>query len=182
MRIFVVNATGQNKVFNYRLDYLVDEDGRKIVGTAKPYRTLTIPARQQIQLGGDWNPVQAQNIIEQLEEPAVGGVHVNNIRTAKAKGQVRLVWNQDKPVNRSICEDVFHHNVGFLSNEGERRRKNMALANSATADAANAQASSAFSVEVETVEADPDAVSPSIEAGYRVEKPKAGKTSKKGAR
>jgi hypothetical protein len=179
MRIYVVNATGQNKVFNYRLDYLVDEEGRKIVGTAKPYRTLTVPARQQIQLGGDWDPIQAQTIIEQLEEAAVGGVHVNNVRTAKKMGLVRLVWNEDKAINRAICDDVFHHNVSYLSSEGERRRRHMALANSVTADTANDRESSAFSVEVETVEEGTDSVSPSLNAGYRVNKQAGAKQGRK---
>jgi hypothetical protein len=91
MRIFVLNATGQNQLFNYRLDYLVDDKGHRMPGTAKPYRSLPIPARTQIQLGGDWDPVQASEIIEQLESSASGGVHLMNIKTAKAVGQVRLV-------------------------------------------------------------------------------------------
>lgn len=170
MRIFVLNATGQHKVFNYRLDYLVDDEGRRMVGTAKPFRTLEIPARSQIQLGGDWNPVQGSEIVQQLEEAAVGGVHVSNIRTAKATGQVQLVWSQDKTIPRAMCDDVFHHNIEYMSNEGERRRKAMALANSVTADAATGEVSSAFSVEVETVDSATDSVSPKLDAGYRVNK------------
>lgn len=170
MRIFVLNATGQHVSFGYRFDFLVDDEGRKIPGTAKPYRTIPIPARSQIPLGGDWNPVQAQELIQQLERPAAGGVNVSDIRTAKAQGQVRLVWSYDKPIPRAICDDVFNHNVNFLANEGERRRKQMALANSVAADAAIGETSSAFAIEVETIEPDEMAVSPSIDAGYRVSK------------
>lgn len=170
MRIYVLNATGQNQIFNYRLDYLVDSDGNKMVGTAKPYRSLPIPARTQIQLGGDWDPVQAQEIISQLESAAAGGVHLMDIKTAKAKGQVRLVWQQDKIIPRAICDDVFHHNVHYLSSEGERRRKQMALAGNATADAIVGEAASAFSMEVETVDQASDSVDPSLSAGYRVNK------------
>lgn len=170
MRIFVLNATGQHKIFNYRLDYLVDDEGRKLIGSVKPFRTLTIPARTQIQLGGDWDPVQMGNIVEQLEEAANGGVHVNDVRTAKAKGLVQLVWNQDKSISRAICDDVYSHNIHYLSGEGERRRKQMALANSATLDAANTEQTTSFSVEVETVQESEGSASPSIEAGYRVTK------------
>lgn len=170
MRLYVLNATGQHQVFNYRLDYLVDDKGNKMPGTAKPYRALQIPARTQIQLGGDWDPVQAQEIIGQLERASVGGVHLLNIKTAKAVGQVRLVWQQDKAIPRAICDDVFHHNVHYLSTEGERRRKHMALANNATADAAIGENASAFSIEVETVDQASDSVDPSLSAGYRVNK------------
>lgn len=170
MRIYVLNATGQHTVFNYRFDFLVDNEGRKMVGTAKPYRTLSIPARTQMQLGGDWDPVQAQELIQQLERPATGGTHVSSIKSAKAKGQVRLVWSQDKVIPRSVCDDVFHHNISYLSGEGERRRQQMALANSATTDATIGETASGFAIEVETVDESTDSVSPSLNAGYRVNK------------
>lgn len=170
MRIFVLNSTGQHVVFGYRLDYLVDDKGNKTMGNAKPYRTLPIPARTQMQLGGDWDPIQGSEIIQQLEDPAVGGVHTSNIKTAKAAGQVRLVWSQDKVIPKIICEDVFYHNVHFMSNEGARRRETMALANSSTADAATGVISSAFSVDIETVDEATGSVSPQIKAGYRVNK------------
>lgn len=172
MRVYVLNATGQDQLFNYRLDYMVDDKGYRMPGNAKPYRSLAIPARQQIQLGGDWNPVQAQEIIEQIEKPSCGGVHLLSIKTAKAKGQVRLVWQQDKPIPRAICDDVYHHNVHYLSSEGERRRQQMALGNNATADAAIGDTASAFSIEVETVEPAVDSVAPSLSVGYRINKAK----------
>jgi hypothetical protein len=149
---------------------MVDGDGNRMPGTAKPYRSLPIPARTQIPLGGDWNPVQASEIIQQLEAAACGGVHVHNIKTAKAEGQVRLVWNQDKAIPRAICDDVFHHNIHHLSQEGERRRKLMALANNATADAAIGEVANAFAVEVETIDEASDSADPSLSAGYRVTK------------
>lgn len=170
MRIYVLNATGQNTVFNYRFDFLVDGDGRKMVGTAKPYRTLQVPARTQVQLGGDWDPVQAQELIEQLERPACGGTHVSNIKTAKAAGVVRLVWSQDKTISRAICDDVYQHNIAYLAGDGDRRRKQMALANSATTDAAIGQIASGFAIELETVTEGTDSVSPALNAGYRVNK------------
>jgi len=170
MRIYVLNATGQHTAFNYRFDFLVDGEGNKMVGTPKPYRTLQIPARTQVQLGGDWNPVQAQELIEQLERPATGGVHTSNIKTAKATGLVRLVWSQDKIIPRAICDDVFQHNIAYLSGEGERRRQQMALGNSATTDAVIGENASAFAIEVETVDEASDSASPALNAGYRVNK------------
>ena len=172
MRIFVLNATGQAQIFNYRLDFMTDEKGNRLPGVAKPFRSLPLPARMQVPLGGDWDPVQAQQIIEQLENPAVGGVHLLSIKTAKAKGQVRLVWQYDKAIPRAICDDVFHHNVAYLSAEGERRRRQMALGNAATADAAIGESASAFAIEVETVEPADDSVDPTLTAGYRIAKNK----------
>lgn len=182
MRIYVLNATGQNTVFNYRFDYLVDSQGNRMVGTPKPYRTLQIPARTQVQLGGDWNPVQYQELVQQLERPSCGGVHVDAIKTAKAQGQVRLVWSQDRSIHRAICDDVFQHNIAYLSNDGERRRQQMALANSATTDAAIGEIASAFSVEVETIDPSHDSASPTLDAGYRINKDANGKGSRRPSR
>lgn len=184
MRIYVLNATGQNQVFNYRFDFLVDSDGRKMVGNPKPYRTLNIPARTQVQLGGDWDPVQSTELVQQLERPAVGGVHVSAIKTAKAAGLVRLVWSQDKTIPRAICDDVYQHNIAYLAGDGDRRRKQMALANSATTDAAIGQVASGFAIELETVDEGSDSVSPSLTAGYRVNKqaPKAAAPKRAGRR
>lgn len=179
MRIFVLNATGQHTVFNYRFDFLVDDTGRKMVGTPKPYRKLEIPARAQVQLGGDWDPVQAQELIQQLERPSVGGVHVSAIKTAKAEGQVRLVWNQDKSIPRAICDDVYHHNVQYLAGDGERRRQQMAVANSVTTDSAIGEVASGFAIEMETVDESNDSPSPSLNAGYRVNKQSKAQTAAK---
>lgn len=170
MRVFVLNATGQNQVLTYRLDFMTDEKGNRLPGNSKPYRQLPVPARAQMQFGGDWDPVQAQQIIQQLESPASGGVHVSDIRTAKAKGVVRLVWQQDKTILRPICDDVFQHNVQYLAHEGERRRKQMALGNNATADAAVGDMASAFAIEVETIDPASDSVAPTLTAGYRVDR------------
>jgi len=185
MRIYVLNATGQNQVFNYRFDFLVHGDGRKMIGTAKPYRSLQVPARTQVQLGGDWDPVQAQELVQQLEASAVGGVHVQNAKTAKAKGLVRLVWSQDKTIPRAICDDVYQHNLAYLAGDGERRRQQMALANSATTDAAIGEIASGFAIEMETVEESSDSASPRLDRGYRVNKqarPSPAKPAKRAAR
>ena len=105
-----------------------------------------------------------------------------NIKTAKAKGQVRLVWQQDKTIPRAICDDVFHHNVHHLSSEGERRRQQMALGNSATADAAIGESAASFAIEVETVTTADDSVDPSLSAGYRIDKSRANASAGKARR
>lgn len=126
MRLYVVNCTGQNRAVNYRLDYTVDDLGRRTSEKLVPYRTQLVPARQQMPFGGDWHPLQIQDIVEQLEKTH-GAVNAINVRTAKRMGVVKMIWQEDKPVSRPICEDVMAHNMGLLSEQGATRRRQLAL-------------------------------------------------------
>lgn len=125
-RLYVVNATGQNRVVNYRLDYTVDDQGRRTSERLVPYRTQMIPARQQMPFGGDMHPMQISDIVQQLERTC-GAVSVDQIRTAKKMGVVRMVWQEDRPIPRAILKDVVEHNVGLLSEQGATRRRQLAL-------------------------------------------------------
>lgn len=125
-RLYVVNATGQNLIVNYRLDFTVDDMGRRTSEKLVPYKFLQVPARQQVPFGGDWHPMQITEIVQQLEK-AYGAVHVSNVRTAKLQGRIKIVWQQDQPVSRAICNDVYRHNIEFLTDQGAERRKNLAV-------------------------------------------------------
>jgi hypothetical protein len=85
-----------------------------------------IPARMQIQFGGELYPTQMTDIIQQLES-TFSAVHADAIRTAKAKGRVKMVWQQDKPISAAVMKDVYEHNVGYLKEDGVQRRKIAAL-------------------------------------------------------
>ena len=125
-RLFVVNCTGQNRIVNYRLDYTVDDQGRRTSERLMPYKSITIPARQQVPFGGDLHPVQIADIVGQLERTC-GAVHVDDVRTAKRMGVVKMIWSQDKPVTIAVLRDVVDHNINRLSEQGEERRRTLAL-------------------------------------------------------
>lgn len=127
MKLYVANCTGQNFVVYTRVDYSVDENGNRAGDQRSlPPRMQEVPARMQIQFGGDLFPGQMTEIVQQLEA-TFAAVHADAIRTAKAKGHVKMVWQQDKPISAAVMKDVYEHNVGYLSADGVRRRKTLAL-------------------------------------------------------
>lgn len=125
-RLYVVNCTGQHRIVNYRLDYTVDDQGRRTSERLMPYKSITIPARQQAPFGGDLHISQVEDIVQQLESTC-GAVNVNDIRTAKAKGPVKMIWSLDKPVTVAVLKDVVQHNMGALTEQGANRRRQLAL-------------------------------------------------------
>lgn len=176
-RLYVVNATGQNRIVNYRLDYTVDDQGRRTSERLVPYKSITIPARQQVPFGGDLHPLQIADIVEQLERTC-GAVHVDAIRTAKAKGVVKMVWSQDKPVTLAVCRDVVDHNINRLSEQGEERRRTLALVADAQLTQLVDKPLPKLEMEFEQMEEDPD-LPGRLTEGLRVNhKPQAEKASK----
>lgn len=153
-RLYIVNCTGQNREINYRLDFTVDDKGNRTDNRMVPYKRQTIPARQQQQLGGDLHIQQIEEIISQLEP--LGAVAASEIKTAKAKGVVRLVFSLDRPVPLPICKDVFQHNIEELSDEGAQRRERLALAADTTLTNMVDKTPAKFEMEFEQVERDDD--------------------------
>ena len=127
MRLYVCNATGQNRIVNYRLDYTCDTEGRRTSERLVPYKSIMVPARTQIPFGGDYHPMQIADIVQQIERTC-GAVAAENIRTAKRMGVVKMVWQQDRPISRAVLKDVVDHNMGLLTDQGAERRKTLALA------------------------------------------------------
>lgn len=125
-RLYICNATGQNRIVNYRLDYTVDDMGRRTSERLVPYKSQLIPARAQVQFGGDFHPMQISDIVQQLELNC-GAVHVDAIRTAKKIGVVKLIWSQDRSISKAVCVDVIDHNMGLLTDQGAERRQRLAL-------------------------------------------------------
>lgn len=125
-RLYVVNCTGQNRIVNYRLDYTVDDQGRRTSERLVPFKSITIPARAQVPFGGDLHPLQISDIVGQLERTC-GAVHVDDVRTAKKMGVVKMIWSQDKAVSFAVLKDVVDHNINRLSEQGAERRRTLAL-------------------------------------------------------
>lgn len=173
MKLFCANCTGQNFIVFTRVDYSVDDQGNKVGGDRSlPPRMQEIPARAQIQFGGELFPGQMSDIVQQLEA-TFGAYPASDIRTAKAKGQVKMLWQQDKPISAPIMKDVYEHNIGFLSEEGVKRRRTLAVAaDRAMADITGAipdvKQSAVMEVEFEADDEE-DPLSPGlVEEGYRV--------------
>jgi len=172
-RLFVVNCTAQNRQVYYRLDFAVDGNGNRMDAKQLPPKYLEIAAGQQVQFGGEVFPGQAEKLIQQLEFSA-GAVALEEIRTAKAKGVVKLIWSLDKAVPRAICEDVKAHNMGMLTDLGVKRRQNLAIVSDyGLREIANEMGSNAdstgFEMEFESVgQSDPEMTAPKLEEGLRI--------------
>jgi hypothetical protein len=171
-RLFVVNCTAQNRQVYYRLDFAVDGNGNRMDARILPPKYLEIPAGAQVQFGGDLFPGQADQLIQQLEFSA-GAVAMDQIRTAKANGVVKLIWSLDKPIPRAICDDVKAHNMGRLADLGVERRKNLAIVSDyglrELANELGGNQSAGLEMEFESVgQSDPDMTAPKLEEGLRI--------------
>jgi hypothetical protein len=179
-RLYVVNCTGQNRVVNYRLDYATDDAGNIVRKGMVPYKSILIPARQQVPFGGDLHPLQIGEIVSQIEKH--GAVHVGEIKTAKATGVVKMLWSQDKPVPRAILEDVVAHNMGRLTEQGAQRRRNLALAANAHLNQVMDVPLQRLDLEFEAAEQDADMPSPDLEEGLRIVNPAGAQPKRAGRR
>jgi hypothetical protein len=173
-KLYVVNCTAQLRQVFYRLDFSVDEKGNRIDGRALPPKYIEIPAGAQVQFGGDLFPGQIEQLVQQLEF-SCGAVNVNEVRTAKAQGVVKLIWSLDKPVPRPVCEDVKAHNMGTLTQIGVERRRNLAIISDfglqQIAEQNGSGNSARFDMEFESVgEEDPEMTAPRLEEGLRIER------------
>lgn len=169
-RLYVVNCTGQNRAVNYRLDFTVDDDGRRTSERLVPYKTINVPARQQIPFAGELHPLQISEIVQQLEKTC-NAVHLDQIRTAKARGVVKMLWSQDKPIPVTILRDVVRHNTNILSEQGAERRRRLAVAANLQMSEILERSPTKFEMEFEQNEQGDDSLpTPEIlEEGLRVE-------------
>ena len=168
-KLYVTNTTGQNQIVNWRLDF--DERGNSANYRLSPYKSLPIPARTQVQFGGDWHITQITEIVDQLIS-GWGAVSPDQIRTAKARGPIKMIYSLDRPVALPILKDVVAHNISELSEQGMKRRQNLALVANAQMNVAIEHEAPKFEIEFETEEGteDSDMVSPSLAHGIVVER------------
>lgn len=175
MKLYVANCTGQNFVVYTRVDYSVDDQGNRVGDQRSlPPRMQEVLARAQIQFGGELLPAQMTDIVQQLESTFCA-VHADQIRTAKAKGQVKMLWQQDKPIPAAIMKDVYLHNVAHLSADGANRRRTLALvADRTMLDITGAidgvKPPAIMEVEFEAAEEEDEFAPGLVEEGYRVKR------------
>lgn len=125
-KLYVLNPTNQRQQVYYRIDFALDEKGNRIEGRKLPPKYQIIEPGHQVQFGPEFMPTEVGDVIQQIEE-SNNAVCVDHIKTAKAKGVVRLVWALDTHITRPICEDVMAHNMDRLSDIGAKRRRAMAI-------------------------------------------------------
>lgn len=173
MRIYIANPTNQPKTVNYRLDYTVDEHGNRTSQRLLPYRTENIPAGRQVPVGGDLFISQIEEIVKQLAP--YGLVAQLEMKTAKARGKVALIFNLDKPVPAAIMKDAQDHNAGVLNTQGADRRRLAAVAsNDSLANAVSGQGipdikePKKFEVEFEQMTADENYPDANLADGLKV--------------
>lgn len=173
-RLYVVNATGQNRIINFRTEFTIDGEGRRTTERNRPYKSVTIPARTQVPFGGDMPISHVKEIIKQLEATC-GAVPDVDIQKAKAEGLVKLVYRIDTPIPRAILKDVVDHNLAFLTEQGEDRRRRLAIGATLqlqTVQDPLGQADNVRNVEVEFESVgdteDTDLVSASLAQGFKV--------------
>lgn len=121
-RLYIANCTRQNRVINYRLDYHPEQGKRRFT----PARSQTVQPGQQINLGGDLNIGQIEDVIDQLNK--LGMVGAVEVKRAKGGNPIPFVFSIDKAIPRPIIEEVLSHNRGALILSGERRRQLAAIA------------------------------------------------------
>ena len=161
------------------MDYTVDDMGNKTTNKLVPYRTQSIPARQQVQFGSDWHPLQMTNIIQQIESTC-GAVHADVIRTAKRAGRVKLIWQQDKPISTAVLKDVVDHNIGILSEQGARRRAGLVIAADRNLESLLGETPAKMEMEFESFDEAPDANAPALAEGLRAGRTPAPSSGRRG--
>jgi len=121
-KLFVANATPQNWIIFYRLDF--NDDGSPNVRFT-PAKQHPIPSGKQNAIGGDLHISQVESIVKQLSK--YGAIGVTDVQRQRV--YTPLVFNVDKPVPAVIIERVRALNMGVLAQEGAERRRKAAVAN-----------------------------------------------------
>lgn len=122
MRLYISNVTSQRRVVFYRLDFV--NEGNP-AARANNLKNITIDAGKQITIGGDLTPEQAQMIMDQLAiYGAVGVEEINRLPRVK----IPYVLSFGKEIPMRIIRMVDEHNKNLLTNEGNKRREQAAIA------------------------------------------------------
>jgi len=178
-KLFVVNATGQDMVVNFRTEFTVNDRGERTTERNRPYKSITVPARKQVLFGGDLVIEHIHKIIRQIER-SCNAVPMQEIRTAKARGPVRMIYNIDREIPRAILKDVVQHNLAALTELGEERRRRLAVGASFTMGQLSDPTATVANTEVEFESvgdtSDSDLASSSLAEGFTEAKPSRSRT------
>lgn len=177
-KLYIANCTKQNQEIYFRLDFDIDDDGRKqIVTRFRPAKRQSVAPGRQIVLGGDLHIRQIQDIISQLE---VFGL-IGEADVPRLDRIASYVYNIDQPVRADTIRTVMASNQGILITQGVERRKAAAIVtNETVANTVNQQFAEAgiskapeqaVEVEIEQLEQS-EAGEKRIEEGYKID-PKA---------
>lgn len=116
MKVFVLNASMQYQVLNYRIP---------------EYRSL-LTARfergQQLMLGQDMNIPQLESFIEQNRK--YGMITVEEALNHKPGTPIVWIVNTEKAISQSLVDRVLNFNTGVITKIGQDMRRQAALATS----------------------------------------------------
>lgn len=136
-RLFIANASTQNQIISYRLDYA--PDGTKDVRTLIPYKqTPPIPPGRQMPVGGDMHLSQIDSILGQLR--TYGLVAEIDVARLPRGQKVTYISSVGQPVREETIRVVNDHNRGVKVQDGMIRRKKAAIAASAIVEHAVTEA------------------------------------------
>jgi hypothetical protein len=127
--LHIANCTRQQRQVNYRLD--MNSDGVMTVNPGAPHKFITVQPAKTAQLNLQHSN-QAKMIIDQLA--GVGGVDVSDIERLQRGKTTPYLFSVDKPITLRPITKVYNHNRGVISNSGEARRENAAIAANAAVE------------------------------------------------
>lgn len=131
MRLYIANCTKQIQQIQYRADFPSEQNGARFT----PPRMQEIAPGRQVQLGGDMDISQIEDIVQQLTPYGLVAVaDVPRMRTTvKSLDLSKItttpnVFNIDRPVPVEIMRHISSNNAEILSDHGRLRRQRAAVA------------------------------------------------------
>lgn len=120
MKLFLANCTDQAHVVNYRLL------------EAKGVKTQDLPSGGQIQIAGDLNTLQINDVIEQLRKYGLFGV--DELTRSTPGKQVPWIYSVDRRIHTDVIRRFVQHNRGVLRIQGQEARRQAAVVSSNIAE------------------------------------------------
>jgi hypothetical protein len=165
MRLYAANVTHQRREFYYRRDFIAE--GSSFIRQNNSRRVVIEPGRQ-VAIEGDLLPDQAQVIMDQMA--IYGGVGVEEFNRVPLK-QIVYLMSYGKEVPLKMIHMAKEHNQELLTNEGDVRRRNAAIAAHPVIDG---QIDSLKKLDIEMLEVppergEPDPVGKTLDFGAHVD-------------
>jgi hypothetical protein len=143
-RLYIANPTLQKQIICYRLDYS-SEGEMNANSRFQAARQQDCEPGRQVQIGGDFHPMQIKEILDQLT--TFGMIRVEDV-TRLGRMPATYIASVDKAIPADVIRKVRDHNAKLLIEEGQERRKKAAIASESIVQNTVAQQLSNYDVEV----------------------------------
>lgn len=163
--LYIGNVTHQRHEVYYRLDFITQGSAAYRASMAKK---VSIEPGQQIPVGGDLLPEQAQIIMDQLS--IYGGLGVDELKKVPPK-RITYLMSYGKAIPAKLIHMADEHNKYLMANEGDLRRRNAAIAAHPVVDNQidNLKRFDVEMIEVPPEAGDPDPVGKPIDFGAHID-------------